>query len=161
VHVPCELLLYCFPFCAKETVAAVGIKLDFKQADDNGNHKQVQFGEKYGFDLEAELKKHPIKNIEIEKDRNEIVDSLKKGNVQAVTFVKDGAEVKQYIEANPQYKNISVYDEDMRRVSTRQSQNEKQGEGKEQSSKQEATKGQASEEGAGVQREKTKRGQHI
>ncbi|MXN91743.1 hypothetical protein GR160_10940 [Flavobacterium sp. Sd200] len=137
------------------------IKLDFKQTDDNGNHKQVQFGEKYGYDLEAELKKYPIKGIEIEQYRSELLDSLKKGNAPEVTFIKDGAETKQHLEANPQYKNISVYDEDMRRVSVRQSQGEKQSEGKEQSSKQETTKGQAAEEGAGAQKDKPKRGQHI
>jgi len=89
------------------------VKLDFKQTDDKGNYKQVQFGERYGYDLEAELKKHPIKELSNDAYKDELIGSLKKGNVQSATFIKDGQEVRQYVEANPQYKNINLYDASM------------------------------------------------
>jgi hypothetical protein len=137
------------------------VKLDFKQTDNQGNYKMAQFGEKYGYNLDTELKKHPIKELTNDEYKKDLIDSLKKGNVQSATFVKDGIEVKQYIEASPQYKNINLYDANMQRMDSRQSQGEKEGESKDQSAKQEKKNAQNDEEGAGGQKERKKRGQHI
>jgi len=57
------------------------------------------------------------------------MDSLKKGNVQSVTFQVDGKEQKHFIEANPQFKTVNVYDSDMQRLGSRESKSEKQAEG--------------------------------
>ena len=137
------------------------IKLDFKQTDNQGNYKQVQFWEKYGYDIEAELKKHPIKELTNEDYKKDLIDSLKKGNVQSATFIKDGGEIKQYVEASPQYKNINLYDANMQRLDSRQTQGEKQAEGQGQSAKQNTKKGQNEEEGTGGEKERKRRGQHI
>jgi len=67
------------------------------------------------------------------------MNSLKKGNLQSVTFVKDGQEVKHYIEANPQFKTLNVYDADQKRLDTRQGKDQKEtqqeGRGQKESSK--------------------------
>lgn len=139
----------------------VWVKLDFKNTDERGNFKQLQYGKNYGFDLESQLSKHPIKELANEEYKKDLIDSLKKGNIQSATFVKDGQEIKQYIEANPQFKNINLYDANMQRLDNRQSKGEKQGEGQEQSAKAENKKGQSEEEGAGGQKEKKKTGQRM
>jgi hypothetical protein len=52
--------------------------------------------------------------------------------------VQEGKEQRHFIEANPQYKNITVYDGNMQRVVNSQAQKEKESQG--QSTKQDAKK---------------------
>lgn len=104
------------------------IKLDFKEADSNGNFKMKHYHQNFGFDLEASLGKHPIKELETPKYKDDLLNSLKKGNVQSVTFVVEGVEKKQFVEANPHFKAVNVYDGDMKRINNRESRDQKQGE---------------------------------
>lgn len=71
--------------------------MDFKQTDTSGNFKINQYHQNYGYDLEATLSKHPIKELETPKYKEDLMDSMKKGNLQSATFLKDGNEIKQYI----------------------------------------------------------------
>ena len=98
----------------------------------------------YGFDLEKALAKYPIKELTGEEDKTRLMESLQKGNRQAVTFSKDGAEQKMFIEANPRFKSINVYDSHLQRV---HSQSQKEKNTPEQSVRQETKKGQ--KQGAG------------
>lgn len=102
----------------------VWLQLDFKNTDARGNFMLNHYHENYGFNLEATLAKHPIKELENSKYKDDLINSLKKGNVQSVTFIKDGAEVKQFIEANPQFKTVSIYDSSHNRLDSRQSKKE-------------------------------------
>lgn len=113
-------------------------QLDFKESTANGNFKVKQFSQQFGFDLEKALAKHPIKELATEQEKSRLIESLQKGNRQAVTFSDGGTEQKRFIEANPQFKSITVYDEQGHRV--RQSQTEKKAEGHSQSEKQDAKK---------------------
>ncbi len=114
------------------------VQLDFKQTDAHGNNKMKQYHENYGYDLNAALAKHPIKELGNEQDKTRLEQSLQKGNVQSVTFVQNGNEQKHFIEANPQFKTINVYDRSMHRLSNKQGQDQKQGQGERQSTKQNA-----------------------
>jgi len=104
------------------------MQMDFKQTDNNGNYKLKQFHQNYGYNLVSALEKHPIKELTNEPDKTRLVDSLQKGNRQSATFVQNGNEQKHFIEANPQFKTINIYD--------KQGQNEKQGQGEHNSAKQ-------------------------
>lgn len=104
------------------------VQMDFKQSDINGNFKLNQYHQNYGYDLEVTLAKHPIKELENPKYKEDLMDSLKKGNLQSATFLKAGNEFKQYIEASPQFKTINVYDGNMQRIDNRKSKEEKQSE---------------------------------
>ncbi|WP_181956158.1 hypothetical protein [Dyadobacter frigoris] len=115
------------------------VQLDFKEADPSGNYKVKQFSEKYGFELEKALSKHPIKELGNDTDKSRLIESLQKGNRQAVTFTQDGAEQKRFIEANPQFKSVAVYDERQQRI--RSTQTEKQGQGESQSQQQSENQG--------------------
>lgn len=104
------------------------VKLNFKEADSNGNFKLHHYHQNYGYDLEASLAKHSIKELENPQFKEDLLNSLKKGNVQSVTFVVGGVEKKQFIEANPHFKTINVYDGSMQRINNRESKEEKQSE---------------------------------
>jgi hypothetical protein len=44
------------------------------------------------------------------------MQSLQKGNIQSVSISVGGAPQKMFIEANPQYKTINLYDDKMQRL---------------------------------------------
>ncbi|MCF2496778.1 hypothetical protein [Dyadobacter chenhuakuii] len=111
------------------------LQMDFKQTDSTGNFKLKQFHENYGFKLENELSKHPIKELQNDQDKTKLMDSLQKGNRQAVTFVENGSEQRRYIEANPQFKSVTVYDTNMHRLGNKQSQEASQSKSKGQEQK--------------------------
>lgn len=112
------------------------VQMDFKETDSNGNFKLNQYHQNYGYDLEATLSKLPIKELETPKYKEDLMDSLKKGNLQSATFLKDGKEVKQFIEVNPQFKTINVYNTNMKRIDNREAKVEKQSKGEKPSVKQ-------------------------
>ena len=92
------------------------IQLDFSSKDKNGNFERKQFHENYGYDLKEALSYYPIKEMMKEDDLKSLVRSLEKGNVQMVTLETQGKDTKVYIEANPQYKTINVYNNRMQRL---------------------------------------------
>jgi len=98
------------------------LQMDFKQTDSAGNFKLKQFHSNYGFDLEKEVSKHPVKELQNAQDKSRLLDSLQKGNRQAVTFMENGGEQRRYLEANPQFKSVTVYDASMHKLHKRQSQ---------------------------------------
>lgn len=112
------------------------IQIDFKQTETSGNFKLNHYHQNYGYDLEATLSKHPIKELETPKYKEDLINSLKKGNLQSATFLKEDNEIKQYIEASPQFKTINVYDSNLQRIDNRQSKKEQQSEVQQTSEKQ-------------------------
>lgn len=114
------------------------IQLDMKNSEQNGNFKIKQFHQNYGFDLEKALSKLSIKELSNEQDKTALINSLQKGNRQAVTFSQNGNEQRQYIEANPQFKSINIYDVNMNRQGSRIKKEEKQVQGENQSAKKES-----------------------
>jgi hypothetical protein len=84
-----------------------------KPAEDNGKNRDFQiFNENYGFDLKETLSKYPIKEMKSPEAAERLMNSLKKGNVQSVTFTQNGEETPKLISANPQFKNLHVYNHD-------------------------------------------------
>ncbi len=75
-----------------------------------------QFHQNYGYDLEAVLSKFPIKELSDDKQKEMLIRSLERGNLQSAAFEKDGKQEKMFIEANPQFKTINVYDGNMKKV---------------------------------------------
>jgi hypothetical protein len=136
------------------------VQLDFKDADAKGNFRHNHFHEKYGFNLEGALGKHEIKELQNTSHKDDLMNSLKKGNLQSATFIKDGQEVKQYIAANPQFKNVTIYDEKQQRLDSTQSKDQQQSqqEGRDQKEFQKAKAGEGDEAAApGGEKEKRQR----
>lgn len=92
------------------------IQLDFKERDKNNNHKVDQFHENYGFDLKAAVSKFPVTDLKDPEKEKALMQSLQKGNVQSVAIEKDGSTHKIFIEANPQFKTVNLFDGQMKRV---------------------------------------------
>lgn len=124
-----------------------GLQIDFKNTDTRGNFILNHYHENYGFNLEAALSKHPIKELDNSKYKDDLINSLKKGNVQSATFIKDGTEVKQFIEANPQFKTVTIYDSSHNRLDSRHSKKEEESQ-KNSNSKTKDAKQDVTEEGA-------------
>lgn len=101
-------------------------KMDFKNAENNGNFKLNYYHENFGYNLEAALAKHSIKELDTPKFKEDLLNSLKKGNLQSVTFVVGGVETKMHVEANPHFKTVNVYDTNLQRISHRESKDLKQ-----------------------------------
>lgn len=98
------------------------IQLDFSSKDKHGNYERKQYHENYGFDLKEALSFYPVKELMKEEDMKTLLRSLEKGNVQMVTLETPGKEIKVFIEANPQYKSINLYNGKMERLDQDQRQ---------------------------------------
>jgi hypothetical protein len=86
------------------------LQLDFDNKDANGNFKALRYHDNYNFDLDKVLSEQNIRGISNEADKQQLVDSLKKGNRQAMIKI-DGEEIKQiFIEANPKDRIVNVYE---------------------------------------------------
>jgi len=92
------------------------LQLDLRQKDQHNNYQVKQFHSNYGYNMEAALAKHPIAELGDPSLKAALLKSMQKGNVQSVTFTKDGKEERMFIEASPQYKSINIYDGHMNRI---------------------------------------------
>lgn len=110
------------------------IQLDTEVRDKNNNHDVKQYHEKYGFDLKEAVSKFPVAELKEPAKEKALMESLQKGNVQAVTLEKDGATHKMFIEADPKFKSVKLYDAQMKLV-TKESLSSYQSVGKEPASK--------------------------
>ena len=92
------------------------LQLDWSQKDNHGNHKFKMIHQAYGYDLEKELMKHPIRELGDPATKERLIQSLERGNLHQVTFQKADREDKMFIEANPQFKTLNVYDDKLKKV---------------------------------------------
>ena len=93
------------------------MQLDFENKDKNNNFEVKQYHENYGYDLKAAVEKFPITDLKDAEKEKALMQSLQKGNVQSVTIEKDGTSHKMFIEADPQFKKVNLYDANMKLVS--------------------------------------------
>lgn len=117
------------------------IQLDFETKDKHNNFEVKQFHENYGYDLKAAVAKFSVPELDGGEKEKSLLNSLQKGNVQAATIVANGEGQKVFLEANPQYKTVTIYDSNMHRLSQEQRQDltkgQSQDQGKEQSQQKE------------------------
>ena len=92
------------------------IQLDFEKKDTKNNFEVKQFHENYGYDLKAAVGKFAMAELKDSEKEKALMQSLQKGNVQSVTIEKDGNSHKMFIEADPQYKKVNLYDANMKLV---------------------------------------------
>lgn len=92
------------------------LQLDLEKNDGRKNHEVKQFHENYGFDLKEELKKYPIVELKDPEKEKSLMQSLQKGNLQFVELEKEGKGHSMFIEANPQFKKVNLYDSDIKLI---------------------------------------------
>src|SRR5690606_27636716 len=96
--------------------AEIWIKLDFDSHNSKGEHKFKTFYPNYGFDLDKALQTLPIAEMKDQQQRDRLLGSLKRGNLQLVNLDVGDEKESIYISANPQFKKLDVYDREMREV---------------------------------------------
>jgi len=92
------------------------MQLDFNDKDAQGNFRMREFSSGYGYNLEKVLQQLPLKELLDKGLTVKLHEALKNGDRLAVSFVKNGHEQRYYIEANPQFKSVNIYDEHSRKV---------------------------------------------
>lgn len=136
------------------------LQLDFQEKDKNDNYRIKQYHTGYGYNLEMAMAKYPIKEQLNEADRKKVLESLEKGNIVQVTFAREGGEDKMYIAANPQYKNLDLYNSKMEKQFQGVEKKEKSGQDKSQEKK-ETQKQDVDDEGETKQGKKSSRRRGI
>ncbi|CAA9195815.1 hypothetical protein [Flavobacterium collinsii] len=92
------------------------IQLNLNDKDATGNHRIKEFNSNYGYDLEKAVRQLPLKELSNKTEADKLKDALKQGNRQPITLIKNGNEHRFYIEANPQFKSVNIYDEHSRKI---------------------------------------------
>ena len=90
------------------------VQLDTNSKDKNNNFEVKHFHENYGFDLKSALQKLPIVELKEPDKEQALLQSLQKGNIQSVTLEKEGNSHKMFIEADPHFKKVNLYDSSMK-----------------------------------------------
>jgi len=96
------------------------MQLDFDSKDKNKNYEVKQFHENYGYDLKAAVGKFAVSELDGGEKEKSLMQSLQKGNIQSVSVGLNGESRRFFIEANPQYKTVNLYDDKMQRLSQEQ-----------------------------------------
>ena len=96
------------------------IQLDFDNKDKNGNNEVKQYHENYGYDLKAAVGKFSVTEMDSGEKEKSLMQSLQKGNIQSVTIGLNGESQKMFIEANPQYKTVNIFNDKMQRLNQEQ-----------------------------------------
>lgn len=86
-------------------------QLDFDKRDQNGNYVENRYNDNYGYDLREAIAKFPVLELDGGKKEDDLLRSLERGNAQMATIDNNGESIKVFLEANPKYKTINVYDE--------------------------------------------------
>lgn len=119
------------------------LQLENKKQD-NGNHAVKQYHSAWGYDLDKNVSKIPMKELDSPEQKERLMKSLEKGNLQQVTLNLAGKEEKAFLEANPKDRNIILYDGNMvkQNQGVREHKGESQGQqqGEKAESKPESTK---------------------
>jgi hypothetical protein len=90
------------------------VKMDFGSQDSHNNYALKKYNHNYGYDLEKAVRQLPIKDLESENLSKMLMLSLTKGNVQSVDMLVNGKPQRMYVEANPEFKTVNVYDAKMK-----------------------------------------------
>lgn len=84
------------------------IVLDKENKTENGNYKLRPFTDGWNYKPERAIDKLDIVGINEEGARDKLMKSLEKGNRHQVTAIKDGKEVKLFLEANPAEHRVNL-----------------------------------------------------
>jgi hypothetical protein len=84
------------------------IIIDKEHKTDNGNFKLRTFSDGWNYKPERAIDKLDIVGINEEGASEKLMKSLEKGNRHQVTAIKDGKEVKLFLEANPAEHRVNL-----------------------------------------------------
>ncbi|WPV02157.1 hypothetical protein SNE26_10255 [Mucilaginibacter sp. cycad4] len=95
---------------------AAWVKLDFDTPKDKyQNYTTKQYHvPSYGFTIKEALEKYNIKELSDPEKAEKLIKSVENGNRPLVTTVKDGQNVKLYMETSPRYRQLNFFQENGR-----------------------------------------------
>ncbi|MDQ8013183.1 MAG: hypothetical protein REI96_12085 [Flavobacterium nitrogenifigens] len=91
-------------------------QLDFNDKDASGNYHLKEFRNEYAYDLEKTLKAIPLKGISNPYEMEKLKNTLRQGDRAAAVLIKNERENQIYIEANPQFRSLNIYDQHFRKA---------------------------------------------
>jgi len=91
------------------------IQFDLNDKDQNDNYRIKEFHSSYAYNLEKVIGSLALK-IKGFKLNEIVVELLKEGNRVPIIIIKDGNERQYSIEANPQFKSVTMYDEGLKKI---------------------------------------------
>lgn len=97
----------------------VWVQLDFTQTDSQGNYRFEYFYQQYGYDLEAVVEKFPLRELENPAEKSRLLSALCQGERGKATLIAEAGASTCFLEANPKFKSLKVFDESMQRLSNR------------------------------------------
>lgn len=92
------------------------LQTDFSKKDQYGNFELNRYGENYGFDIKKAVSDIGFKEMQDPDLSDRFIRQLKKGNLTEGTIERNGVEEKVSVAANPEFRNVKVYDKDMKRI---------------------------------------------
>jgi len=98
-------------------------QLDFNDQDASGSYHLKEFRNEYAYDLEKTLKAIPLK-ISSQYEMEKLKHALRQGDSVSAVLVKNGRENQIYIEANPQFRSLNIYDQHFRKIQKASSKNQ-------------------------------------
>lgn len=90
------------------------LQLDLGNKDSKGQNAVTQYHQNYGFELEKTVAKLPLKEMDSPEQKDLLNYSLKKGNQHEVGI--EGKEGKFFLEANPKFKTVNLFDAEGKRI---------------------------------------------
>lgn len=99
-------------------------QLDFNDRDATGNYHLKEFRNEYAYDLEKTLKTASLKEISNQYEMEKLKNALKQGDRVPALLIKNGREHQFYIEVNPQFKSLNIYDQYFRKIQITSSEKE-------------------------------------
>ncbi|SCY13993.1 hypothetical protein SAMN02927916_1241 [Flavobacterium anhuiense] len=99
-------------------------QLDFNDRDASGNYHLKEFRNEYAYDLEKTLKAIPLKEISSQYEMEKLKNTLRQGDRVSAVLIKNGRENQVYIEANPQFRSLNIYDQHLRKAEITSSKKE-------------------------------------
>jgi hypothetical protein len=96
------------------------VQLDLSKKEENGNYKLNRYHENYGYNLDKALGQYPIKELGDPKLKDDLMKSMEKGNLQAVKMEVKGKEETFFIQADPQYKDMNVFNKNQTKLDREQ-----------------------------------------
>jgi hypothetical protein len=94
------------------------VKLDFDKKTEGGGYRVHQFHENYGYNLERVIERYPLAELKNEAFSEALLQSLRKGNLQEVTWLDQGEKVARFIAADPENRGLRVYDRTLKEITT-------------------------------------------
>jgi hypothetical protein len=92
------------------------VKFDLNDKDSSGNYRLKEFHSEFGYDLQKVIGGLPLKELSSNTETVKLLDALKDGSREPVIFLLNEIECKYYLDANPQFKSINIYDENLKKI---------------------------------------------